>query len=62
MPKSTTCGTPTETTARIFRNCGALTGVSMPSSDEPIAFGLLPFLAAFAISAVQLLLIDWLTP
>ncbi|MHB2206521.1 zinc-ribbon domain-containing protein [Methylobacterium sp. CM6257] len=62
MPKCRTCGAPIETTARICRNCGALTGVSMPSSDEPIAFGLLPFLAALAISAGYLLLVDWLMP
>jgi hypothetical protein len=34
----------------------------MPSGDEPIAFGLLPFVAALAISAGYLLLIAWLMP
>jgi hypothetical protein len=44
------------------QSCGALTGVSMPSSDEPIGFGWLAFLAALAISLTYLLFMDWMTP
>ena len=60
MPKCRTCGQSTLTTARICKSCGELTGVSMPSSDEPIGFGWLAFIAALVISVVYLLVMNWL--
>jgi hypothetical protein len=62
MPRCRTCGAPIQNTARICQVCGALTGVSMPSSDEPIGFGWVPFIAALGISVGYLLLVDWLLP
>ncbi len=62
MPKCRTCGVSIKATDRMCQSCGALTGVSMPSSDEPIGFGWLAFLAALAISLTYLLFMDWMTP
>ena len=62
MPKCQSCGKRIEAKARICAGCGALTGVSMPCNDEPVSFGWLAFLAAFAISATYLLFMDWMAP
>ena len=56
------CKTRLYETARISPQCGKLTGVPVAAREEPIAFGFLAFIAALAISAIYLVLMDWMTP
>ena len=59
FPRCEGCKAPLQATARICPKCGALTGISMSSSDEPIGFGWYAFIGAIVISCLYLLLMDW---
>jgi uncharacterized protein (DUF983 family) len=59
MLRCRTCGRQIGATARICRNCGALTGENMRSDDEPVV-RVLGFSAAAVIAFFVFLFLKWL--